>query len=100
MKREKWVERLTLGGCCESDIVKVRLPVEFYYDEEGSLAGVGFDLEGVRLSREEALLLQRVACSYVVVEMSVKIDGLKKEKRTRIPKVWLEAFKKDKKENK
>jgi len=99
MKREKWVERLTLGGCCESDIVKVRLPVEFYYDEEGSLAGVGFGLEGVRLSREEALLLQRVACSVCGDECEDRY-GLKKEKRARIPKVILEAFKDKEKESK
>ena len=99
MKREKWVEKITLGGCCESDIVKVRLPVEFYYNKDGSLDGVGFDLEGIRLSQEEVLLLQRVACSVCGDECEDRY-GLKKEKRTRIPKVWLEAFKKDKKENK
>ena len=100
MKREKWVERLTLGGCCESDIVKVRLPVEFYYNEEGGLEGVGFDLEGItNLSQGEALLLRRVSCSVCGDECEDRY-GLKKEKRTRVPKVWLEAFKDKKKEGK
>lgn len=99
MKREKLVEKITLGGCCESDIVKVRLPVEFYYNEEGGLEGVGFDLEGIRLSQEEVLLLQRVACSVCSDECEDRY-GLKKEKRARIPKMILEAFKDKEKESK
>lgn len=90
------VEKITLGGCCESEVIRVSLPVEFYYDEEGGLAGLGFDLEGLRLSKEEKALLGRVACSVCEDECEDRYGSVAKQKRTRVPKVWLEAFKENK----